>query len=165
MALETLYLLRHAHAEETKVLASQYADDRPLSDEGKSKMAQASPNMCRVIERLDLIISSPLSRSKETAEIVRGSFDVPVKLVCAEELQPGATTEAFRRVLVENASTLRSVMLVGHEPDLGAFLASVLRGFPSAFTFKRGMLARVDMNDYSATLRYFIPNFLFRSMQ
>lgn len=165
MTLETLYLLRHAHAEETVVGTSRYADDRPLSGEGKTKMAQTAPNMAKVIERLDLIISSPLSRARETAEIVHEAIDISPKIVIAEKLQPGATPEEYRRVMVEHAAQIRSIMIVAHEPDLGAFLASVLRASPAAFPFKKGMLARVDMNDYAAVLRFFIPNFVFRAMR
>src|SRR5688572_9911273 len=64
-----LYILRHAKAEER---SSRYRNDslRPLTKEGIKRQQLASKGMRAMKLKFDLILSSPFTRAKQTAEIV-----------------------------------------------------------------------------------------------
>ena len=71
----TLYLLRHGIAEEQRPGKSDA--DRALTPEGIQKTKQAARGMRALGIRPDQVLSSPLTRARETAEII------------CEELRPG----------------------------------------------------------------------------
>jgi phosphohistidine phosphatase len=117
---------------------------------------------------LDEIWTSPLTRARETAELLADIpwFDGELKIVdilgpCGDlkELADG-----FRRL-----RGIGSLALVGHEPDLGVLAGYLLAGRPiGALTFKKGGVACIEVIDFgppvSATLRWMLTPKQMRSM-
>ena len=64
-----LYLIRHALAEER---GDKWPDDsrRPLTAGGIAKMKKTARGLARLDIRLDVILTSPLVRTRQTADIV-----------------------------------------------------------------------------------------------
>jgi phosphohistidine phosphatase len=93
---------------------------------------------------LDEIYTSPLTRARQTAEILAAHLPgaPPVKIF--EELTPGRDVAGVRAELARRVKRLR-VALVGHEPDLGA-LAAVLSGASRPIPFKKGGVCRIDLD-------------------
>ena len=114
-----LYLLRHGEAVESP----QYDDSqRPLTGPGRQQI-QTSAKFLRLSQAtIDIILSSPLVRARESAEIVKELFPA-TSILTTEYLLPGGS---YRDLLREiNKHETGSILLVGHEPHLGQ-LVSVL---------------------------------------
>src|SRR5437588_3868772 len=109
-----LYLVRHGIAESNSIAKPDA--ERALTPEGKSKMERIAKGLAHANVSIDLILTSPLVRARETAEILaRGLGGIELKML--PELASGATAtkvaQAIRRYAKVNA-----LALVGHEPDL-----------------------------------------------
>src|SRR5262249_7391400 len=100
---------------------------------------------------VDEIFTSPLERAKQTADIIAAGLDdtPPVKVLDA--LAPGHTARDVMTQLAK-AARRRRIALVGHEPDLGK-LAAHLIGASHAMPFKKGGVARVDVDSLRSRRR------------
>ena len=138
MASYELYLIRHGVAEER---GEAWPDDtlRPLTEHGAAEMKQAMSGLARLGVALDVMLSSPLVRARQTADIVAAALQAKPAIVVVKSLSPGGPQQA---VLAELARQARRdhVALVGHEPGLGA-LAAHLAGCPSRCRSKRARSA------------------------
>ena len=116
-----LYLVRHGLAEERSPLVAD--EERPLTGKGKRRTREAFRGLAR-IARPERILSSPLVRAVETAEILARALGHDG---FREEgsLAPGGDPHALLARLAREGG--ESVALVGHEPDLSE-LAFLLAG-------------------------------------
>lgn len=132
-----LYLLRHGDAE-----ASNPDGDgaRRLTKRGKHALRAAAPLWQRLKLRPDVVLTSPLVRAVETAELLSEGIDAPAP-VADDRLLPGATWDAVAAAIGERPGA-RRVMLVGHEPDLSEVIAE-LSGAASV-RMRKGALACVE---------------------
>ncbi|MDB5026677.1 MAG: phosphohistidine phosphatase, SixA [Candidatus Eremiobacteraeota bacterium] len=142
---EKLYFLRHGVAADAD---SWRGDDfdRPLTDEGRERMALEAEAIKRLGLGLDRIVTSPLVRARQTAEIVAGALGIGNALVEDERLGPGFGLERLADVLQAHRGA-KALMLVGHEPTLSATVGRLIGG--AALDFKKGAVARVDLSDGS----------------
>ena len=158
-----LYLIRHGVAAERGLA---WPDDakRPLTEEGIGRMKKAAKGLKRLDVRLDVVVSSPLVRARQTAEVVAGVFDEMPPLVFTAALAPGGRYSDLLADLQTQVRRTR-IALVGHEPDLGR-LAARLAGSRRAFEFKKGAVCRIDVDALpparSGTLRWFLPPSILR---
>ncbi|MGH7804373.1 MAG: phosphohistidine phosphatase SixA [Candidatus Binatia bacterium] len=137
--MSRLYLVRHAIAEEQA--PSGRDGDRALTDEGREKMRRASIGLREMDVRLDLIVSSPLRRARETAEILAAILgDVPIEIVrgLASGEDPGQALRALRAF-----DRFEAIAAVGHQPDLGVLASLLLSGDLELawLPFKKGAVA------------------------
>ena len=149
-----LYFLRHAIAADVGPEGSGDAG-RPLTEAGISRMKEAARGLRRLGVRPDVLLSSPLVRARQTAEIVRRAFGIESRLVDA--LAPGCDIARLRDLLGEYRSAER-VMLVGHEPDFSMLVGALTGG--SRVQIKKGGLARVDLEtieEGAGTLIWLLP--------
>jgi phosphohistidine phosphatase len=133
-----LYIMRHGIAEERS--ASTVADDakRQLTSEGKDKMREIASGLVRAGLEADWIVSSPLARAAQTAEIVADALGSKPPLDFCEALRPGGDPEALITFLAKR-SNRRRVLVVGHEPDLGELAARLIgAGRNANMPFKKG---------------------------
>lgn len=126
MAATTLLLLRHGIAEEPR--AEQSDADRALTARGRSRTRAVLDRLVAVGLRADRLLSSPLLRAHQTAEIAVEAGWAP-DLTLAPELAPGGTALDGLPRWCESCGG-DSLALVGHEPDLSA-LAARLIGAPA----------------------------------
>ena len=106
-----LYFFRHGEADWPNW--SKPDDERPLTDFGKKEVRQVAKFLDRLKVEPDLIVTSPLPRASQTAEIV--AEQLKTKLREDEALVPGFGIDTLRTVLKRHRSKV--LMLVGHEPD------------------------------------------------
>lgn len=92
---------------------------RPLSPDGRRKIRAAAKGLARVAGSLELIATSPLARARQTADLVAERIPAPV--VETPALRPDAEPKTTLRWLASRRE--RRVALVGHEPQLGRFIA------------------------------------------
>jgi phosphohistidine phosphatase len=152
-----LYLIRHAVAEER---GDKWPDDtkRPLSDEGSRAMRKAARGLAGSGVTFDVMLTSPLVRTRQTAEVVAAAFDPRPPIVAVESLQPDGSYQAVLNDLQKQSRRCR-IALVGHEPGIGE-LAARLVGSRHRFEFKKGATCRIDVETLPpsgpGTLRWFL---------
>ena len=111
---------------------------RPLTPEGKQRMREIGAGLVRAGVEADWIVSSPLLRAAQTAEIVAETLDSQPPVDICEALRPGGAPEALIAFLAKRPNR-RRVMVVGHEPDLGELAARLIgAGRNASIPFKKG---------------------------
>jgi phosphohistidine phosphatase len=141
-----LFLLRHAIAV-PRGTPGYPDDDRPLTPAGIKKMKAAAKGLAGVVGRPDVILTSPFKRSLETARIAAKALKSGKKVKIAQKLSPGAKPKDFMEELAKHKDK-KSILVVGHEPDLGKFAASLLGGRPNFIEFRKGGLCRLDFDGW-----------------
>ncbi len=146
--MPTLFLIRHAIAEER---GEVWPDDtlRPLTAKGAAKMKRIAQRLAALNETADVVLTSPLSRAVETAEMLKAVWAPSPAVSIVDELAPGHTPAATAAALGKFKAAVR-VAVVGHEPDLGAFAAWLI-GARSPLMFKKGGVARIDLPAWPPT--------------
>lgn len=133
-----LYLVRHAEAVEQ----AEGLEDavRWLTPRGRKQQQRAAVRLHRKKVRPDLIITSPLTRAVQTAELLLPELGKRTPLIADGRLAADATLEELLTLLTEQEE-VDCLMLVGHEPLLSGLAAALLES-ELAFSFaKSGCLA------------------------
>ena len=147
-----LYVLRHGVAADRDWTEYPNDDLRPLTDHGTAKLAQQVKGLNAIGISLDLMITSPLVRAEQTAQIVRDGLARPGELVTANTLVPEAHPYLFLEELASKHRTRASVMVVGHEPHLSSFVSMVVSGDPSGLIhLKKGALCKLRLASLDGT--------------
>jgi phosphohistidine phosphatase len=118
-----LYFLRHGEADWPNW--SKPDDERPLTDFGKKEVRQVGRFLNRLKVKPDLVVTSPLPRALQTAEIA--AEQLKTKLRQDEALEPGFGISELSTVLKRHRSKV--LMLVGHEPDFSSVISALTGGF------------------------------------
>ncbi len=126
MNLDTVYIVRHGIAEDYSSAGSDAA--RRLTPTGIEKTRLAAQGMRRIGVAPQMILSSPLARAKETAEIIATVLG-GTSLQISKALSPGLDFESVLRE-ANKPPKPHAVMLVGHQPDLGMLASLLLSGDP-----------------------------------
>ena len=148
-----LYILRHGDAVESG--DSKYKEtERPLTPKGIQRTKQLAHVLREMEVSFDYILTSPLTRAKETAEIIARGLKLPERLDITDHLAPSGAMEK----LVEEINMLRPVpehvLLVGHEPYLSGFISLLCIGGPNLpVVMKKGALCRIDVEPILACAR------------
>jgi phosphohistidine phosphatase len=106
-----LYFLRHGEADWADWKKSD--DERPLTKRGKKEMHEVANFLTRLKVRPTLVVTSPLPRASQTAEIA--AEELKAKLRNDELLAPGFDMDELRKIWKRHRA--KKLMLVGHEPD------------------------------------------------
>jgi phosphohistidine phosphatase len=161
-----LYLIRHAVAEPR---GEAWPDDtkRPLTESGIERMHKAARGLARLGISLDAVLTSPLVRAKQTAEIVAAAFDPRPHIVTAESLAPDGSVAAVVAELGKHARRAH-IALVGHEPAIGEIAARLVGG-RHPIPFKKGAVCRIDIDALPPThpgdLHWFLTPRILRSIK
>jgi phosphohistidine phosphatase len=138
-----LYLIRHGVAAER---GDNYPDDtkRPLTARGVEKLRREGKALLALDVMFDVMLTSPLVRTRQTAEIIAASFRTAPPIVNAPSLAPGGTHNAIIDELAKQSHRRKRIALVGHEPGIGE-LAARLMGLRKPLEFKKGAICRIDV--------------------
>jgi phosphohistidine phosphatase len=121
--------MRHAEAETSGKEMKQDADRR-LTEGGRLQARAAANKLKEKLagsdEEIGLIITSPYVRAVETADIVATALGLDGKVAREDALAPGADLDKVKR-LEDAYRDSGSLLLVGHEPDLGIIASQLLR--------------------------------------
>jgi phosphohistidine phosphatase len=150
-----LHLLRHADAGDP--LAWDGPDeDRPLSDKGERQADSLGRFLARIQFRPDAIITSPMARAAQTAEIVGRHLGVSVSL--DERLGEDLGLVELELVLRAAGDPDRPV-IVGHDPAFSELVAALCD--TSRVPMRKGAIARIDvgrpLHPGDGTLRWLVP--------
>ncbi len=118
-----LYLIRHGIATDPDPFAiDKIASDelRSLTKLGRKKVGQVADRLVELDVKFDLIITSPLVRARQTADLLVDK-QLSSQLEVSQELKPNGNLPAW---LVEwedrsiDPHSISGLALVGHEPNL-----------------------------------------------
>jgi phosphohistidine phosphatase len=136
-----IYFLRHGAAVEPEDWkGNDY--DRPLTGDGRERMAAEAKAIRKLDLRLDAILTSPLVRAKETAEIVEREL----KMASREDERLGGDFDvASLEAILKDHVGLKVLMLVGHEPSMSSVIGRLIG--VARMDLKKGGLACVELPD------------------
>ena len=140
-----VYLLRHGVAEEGGTSVNDA--DRALTAEGRQKLREVLRAAVNAEVQPTLILTSPLKRAVQTAEIAKDILGYKSALVRTKALVPSATVDLVWEEVRAHRNE-EQLMLVGHDP-LFSHLGGYLLGAPSLkIDFKKGSILRVDFENF-----------------
>ena len=145
-----LYFLRHGEADWPDWQKSD--DERPLTKRGKKEMHEVGAFLARLKVRLDVILTSPLPRASQTAEIAAEHL----KSKCREDkrLAPGFGPTELEELIRKHS--VESLMVVGHEPDFTKTI-SALTGASLKLSKAGVALVDVDVSSRKGRLLWLFP--------
>jgi phosphohistidine phosphatase len=158
MASYFIYLVRHGLAAEQ---GPDYPndDDRPLTDEGIERLRAQALGMRELRVRLDRVLTSPLLRAAQTAEVLAAGVGCETPMVPVDALRPGGRYDALMAALGRLGDD-RSVALVGHMPSMGAIAARLI-GAAEPLPFKKGAVCCIEVDRLppaqAGRLHWFLP--------
>lgn len=140
-----LYILRHGEAAEHG--DPRYKEnERPLTPKGIQRTKQLAHVLREMEISFDAILTSPLTRARETAEIVVRGLKLQDVMRTSEHLAPSGSMEELVHQVNMIRPAPKSVVLVGHEPYLSGFVSLLCTGGPGLpMIFKKGALCRLDI--------------------
>ena len=141
-----IFLVRHGVAVDRE---SEGPDAfRPLTGKGRRRFHKTSKSFARLGCKLDLILTSPLVRAVQTAEILACEAKHG-EVAILEELDPKFEVGDLLKALRKRANGARSVALVGHEPQLSSVLAALAGVEAESLDLKKGGIVRLEARDPS----------------
>jgi phosphohistidine phosphatase len=148
-----LYIVRHAIAE-LRNISSPRDEDRELTAEGKEKMRREAEGLKFADFIPAVILSSPLVRARQTAEILLKAYGGDIPMIINRDLAPGGNRGALYREIVKYQKTVRSLMLVGHQPSLGEIAGEIAWGSPDCYVdLKKGGVCAIELESIQDVLR------------
>jgi phosphohistidine phosphatase len=150
-----LYLMRHANAGTPRgnpILDSK----RSLVKEGKEQCMLMARVLVALKAPVDTIVSSPLKRALQTAQLVGTELGFDGKVEISPGLGLNASFADFQNMLVKYASR-DGVLAVGHNPNIFQFLGRVITGNGGASVrMRKGSIARIDMERHPPRLQWLL---------
>lgn len=133
-----LLLIRHAIAEDRDSFSKTGQEDdlRPLTSEGRYKMVQCAEGLRAIAPKISMLATSPLTRARETAEIVAEEYGMDIRAT-TDALRPKAAFGDFVEWIADHDHPI--VAVVGHEPHLSGLVTWLVSGLEeSHMELKKG---------------------------
>ena len=117
-----IYLIRHGKSE--KPSEKKPGEKRELTSDGRIEVQKSANFWKQYINKIDIILSSPLTRAFQTAEIVKSVFNCNSEILKETTLLNGGQTEDLLNVV--NAYGKEDTVLVGHQPDIAEHISRMI---------------------------------------
>jgi len=137
-----IYLVRHGIA--GPATAEVNDANRSLTPEGTRKLTRVAAGLKRLGVAPEVVLTSPLRRAEETAAVLVGVLVPHIEVQIYPLLAPGhAAAEVVNGLSAHRHAD--SLMLVGHQPDMGELASYLLTGSSNVtvLPFKKGGVAAV----------------------
>ena len=152
-----LYLIRHSIAENITMDKKDF--DRELTEEGKFVIKKTSEAWKNYIGNVDVVLTSPLKRAIQTAEIISTNLQDKQNLIKDNNLGTGSRTADLIDIL--NSLEYKNVVVVGHQPDLSQHINNFCGTGSFNLVFPPASLAKIEFDNSikygRGRLIYFIP--------
>lgn len=139
----TLYLVRHAIAQERDHARWPQDSLRPLTADGERRFRKAARGLASILPRNTVVLTSPFTRARQTADLLTSVARLP----SATDFAPLGAEQPIDKVFDALAPMKeQDLVLVGHEPSLGKLLMAALAGSEARFSveFRKGGAACVS---------------------
>jgi phosphohistidine phosphatase len=142
-----LYIVRHGPAVELGEKGVETDFDRMLSQDGLIKTRLAASGLRAMNCRPWLILTSPLVRATETADILKDVLQPEKGVGVDERLSPGVPMKQRLAMLLDQPSY--PTMVVGHMPDLAELASILVAGKHASFsmTFKKAAACCITFDE------------------
>lgn len=146
-----IYLMRHGIAADIGEAGVVRDADRPLTSDGRARLRHEALGMAELGLRFNLILSSPLLRCRQTAEVVAETLELQGRVKILDALAPGRAFISgegqYAEIFLElGACQLDRVLLVGHMPDLAEIASWLLTGNRNLnIEFRKGSLCAIEV--------------------
>lgn len=165
-----LYILRHASAG-TRRVNPKLDVKRPLDKDGKRHCLHLAHVLNALKLSFDLIVSSPLKRCLQTAQLIGTETGYESRILHAQALEPGAEYPQFQR-LVHECRSYENVLMVGHNPTLTYFLGQLIGESTTdaespamaRVRLRKGSLARVTIERGPGLLQWMLDPRIVRAL-
>jgi phosphohistidine phosphatase len=156
-----LYLMRHgiAAAAEPRVESDE---TRPLTPKGARRIRRAARGLRRLGVSLDAVLTSPLVRARQTAEIIAAGLGLEGHLEEIPDLAPQHSVDRLVSSLAR-FNDKDALILVGHEPLLGFAFSFFMGGREDvrfAVALKKGGVCCIEIDGLPprepGTLQWFL---------
>ncbi len=137
-----LYLVRHAKAVERAFDIPE--NNRFLTPDGRELFRETTHKLRKKGMEPEIIVTSPLVRAVQTAEILAEGLSFRGQLPVDETLAPGFDLDGLSRLLSRHPG-VGAMACVGHEPDLSE-LGNQLMQHPGAVSLKKGAVLALRWN-------------------
>ena len=139
-----LYLMRHGFAVEPGTPGYDSDGERPLTSKGERRVRRVAEALAKLEISFDLILSSPLVRARQTAQVLLEEAKARQKVQLTEHLAPGGSVKDLVELLQGSSGPPEDILLVGHEPDLSLLASLLLTGGDGpTVVFKKGGIAKL----------------------
>ena len=141
-----IYLLRHGIAASAEETAPD--GERPLTAKGIKRMRKTARGLRRLGLDFDAILTSPLARARQTADLVAAALGLESQLTVVEALQPNYAVEELLASLSDYQQR-KHLLLVGHEPLLSGTAAFLLTGKKTValdIALKKGGFCHIEID-------------------
>jgi len=144
--VKTLILMRHSTAEH----GSSNIDDvnRKLTRHGVLVAQNQAARLQSSLIPLDLILSSHAVRAIETASLVAATYSFDKSIKQDPFLYLNYTTQDFIQWLIQQAGTTKSILVVGHNPEISSLAHRLSDGKTDAFQPGTIAILVIDINDW-----------------
>lgn len=143
-----LYFMRHGVAVPADDPAVSQDSERPLTDKGVKRMRRAARGLQHLKIPFEAVLTSPVLRARQTAEIVAATLGMETQLEETSGLAPESTVEHLLFSLTRYQDR-KHLLLVGHEPLLSRTMASLLCGSSGKImeiAVRKGSLCRIELD-------------------
>ncbi len=155
-----LYLIRHSTSENSSATKKDF--DRELTEEGKELIKHSSQTWMNFIPKFDIVLTSPLKRAVQSAEIINSVFKSEKGISVENGLSSGSRTND----LIEIITTLglEDIAVVGHQPDLSIHIFNFCGKGSIQLLFPPAAIAKIEFENRiryaSGRLSFLIPPIL-----
>jgi len=118
--MKTLLITRHAKSSWDNADTSDI--DRPLNDRGKRDAPAMALRLIKAGARIDLFVSSPAKRARQTAELFIREFGKKEKAIRFLPELYHASVPVFKEVVAGLEDDYSSVAIFSHNPGITAFV-------------------------------------------
>ena len=136
-----LHIIRHAQAVERSTDLPD--DQRNLTCRGRKKFRQVAACLKKMAIAPDYILTSPLIRAVQTAEILSETIRFNGELQISADLAGGPDVAALSTLLRQRSSA-SELVIVGHEPELGELVGKLLR-LSAPCTLTKGCVVSLEI--------------------
>lgn len=146
-----LIIMRHGIAIDREEFLKKNIEEhlRPLTVKGRKKIQKIAYELLDMIDEIDLVVTSPLLRAKQTADILAQMF-YDTQLVEIPELSPNSQPELMLKWLRMQARHKKRILIVGHEPHLSILISFLVTGQKQSFIqLKKGGFAVLKVEDFA----------------
>ncbi|MCX7717702.1 MAG: histidine phosphatase family protein [Candidatus Sumerlaeaceae bacterium] len=154
-----ILFIRHAEAEEAGHGLPGLDEKRKLTKAGRKQMREMADALEHLRLRPTMILTSPLTRGKETAEVLCSRIRRAPEPVKTPALAPEARWHELRGDILRRTAPPGGrrkkresvVFAVGHQPHLGEMVAEALAGRPGPVEIKKGGVVGLAWRDEDMT--------------
>ena len=152
-----IYLIRHGEAESTSI--EKPHEERSLTTEGIEILKTSIGNWKNFISKIDIILTSPLKRTMQTALIIQNIYKPEFDIIEEICLLNGGLTEDL--ISIARSLNMSDVAMVGHQPDIGNHLVSMIGSGSANFRIQPASLAKISFSEKprigTGVCEFFLP--------